>query len=174
MKEILELIENVDPSDTAKLDEIDARVWCLVKGREFVSLHRGDPVLDPRDVAKIIAPEKMKDDCGDPWNWAFEDEYGGIDTVKGTTWKSLIVTRDGGYLSHFTKYTRSRDALKAIRPEGWFLTMEGWPQDKPPLWRYKISLRYMTNFISPPLQTEELAELHAIIQAIGYDRSKNA
>jgi hypothetical protein len=28
---ILKIIENVDPADTAKLDEIDARVWCWLE-----------------------------------------------------------------------------------------------------------------------------------------------
>lgn len=77
------------------------------------------------------------------------------------------------------QYTRSRDALKAIRPEGWEPIgcnddliggfSGGWKftmynvtpfVDR----RYKVSSAYC--------KTEELAELHSIIQAISYERSK--
>ena len=32
---ILKMIETVDPADTTKLDEIDARVWCSVASYDF-------------------------------------------------------------------------------------------------------------------------------------------
>ena len=32
---ILKMIENVDPADTAKLDEIDALVWCWYQQEPF-------------------------------------------------------------------------------------------------------------------------------------------
>jgi hypothetical protein len=35
---ILKMIETVDPTDTAKLDEIDARVWCWLKGHEYLDI----------------------------------------------------------------------------------------------------------------------------------------
>jgi hypothetical protein len=62
-------------------------------------------------------------------------------------------------------YTRSRDALKAIRPDGYF--------------NYSASSHGICNFVlfkdntkieSADCKTEELAELHAIIQAIEHDR----
>jgi hypothetical protein len=37
---ILKLIESVDPKDTAKLDEIDARVWCYLHYERFGSIGR--------------------------------------------------------------------------------------------------------------------------------------
>ena len=67
-------------------------------------------------------------------------------------------------------YIGSRDALKAIRPEGW-LPFCGNRHlksgDKP------FYFGFVTNaaqVISEDLPTEELAELHAIIQAIYYER----
>lgn len=71
------------------------------------------------------------------------------------------------------QYTRSRDALKAIRPD-WKIQYEGCdtmfvfemfkciPAAEDYLEEIEIS--------SPYLPTEELAELHAIIQAIDHDR----
>ena len=38
-QEILTLIENVDPADGAKLDEIDARVWCWLDGVTFIGMY---------------------------------------------------------------------------------------------------------------------------------------
>lgn len=72
------------------------------------------------------------------------------------------------------KYTRSRDALKAIRPEGWDLMLDThWGTPYAKLYRRLID---PTNPISevafsPALPTEELAELHAILQALEYERN---
>lgn len=70
------------------------------------------------------------------------------------------------------QYTCSRDALKRIRPEGW---------------DWLIDFHYGTPFVrmgkkfpkdhanaevlTPALASEELAELHAIIQALEYERT---
>ena len=72
------------------------------------------------------------------------------------------------------KYTTSRDAIKSIRPDGWMV--------------YDCSQDYVTGvwnyaLVSPEhksenacyaneMLTEELAELHATIQAIAYERQK--
>lgn len=32
--ELLKMIEEVDPNDNEKLDEIDARVWCLLNNQD--------------------------------------------------------------------------------------------------------------------------------------------
>lgn len=71
-------------------------------------------------------------------------------------------------------FTRSRDALKAIRPEGWELvirTKDGFvfiekinDKDNIP-WKLFLSLKR---------QSEELAELHAIIKAIAYERGEES
>lgn len=68
------------------------------------------------------------------------------------------------------KYTRSRDALKAIRPDGWIFD----------IWHEKhhkevscVATRSLSgDFESLLLETEELAELYAIIQAIEFERSQ--
>lgn len=67
----------------------------------------------------------------------------------------------------YTKYTRSRDALKAIRPEGW---LSGFCQ-------YITGYKYIIEdeesglvIRSREFPTEELAELHVIIQAIQFER----
>lgn len=158
MKTILNLIENVDPSDTATLDEIDARVSLWLDGHSFK--HSG--------VDK------------------YENEY--IDYLHSNgqdirLWGSSYARGD------MLEYTRSRDALKAIRPEGysWFCldhkdTTEDWecridftPQSKP-LWEktwgrlLKKVPNPLVQVFSPTLPTEELAELHAIIQAIQWSR----
>lgn len=83
------------------------------------------------------------------------------------------------------KYTRSRDELKRIRPEGWeFQADIRFACDVKPsgvLYRFWAMLpdwlrwnpmdnRWIHSIESPKLETEELAELHAIIQAIEYER----
>ena len=78
------------------------------------------------------------------------------------------------------KYTRSRDALKSIRPDGWNVQIS---------YGRSVHLKHKTtalvsmishkdghevtspNKTDTALPTEELAELHAIIQAIEWERS---
>lgn len=126
---ILKLIETVDPSDTAKLDEIDARVWCWINTVEFVKLRRpgGQKGYEiPRYAARL----------------------GG----------SLC----DRYITKSEIYTRSRDALKSIRPEGLTLEVES---------RGIARARHIGRFFKIVLRDECLAELHAIIQAIEYERN---
>lgn len=137
-QEILKLIEEVSPDDTAKLDEIDARVMAYLEGWKF------------EDYVRMYNEERTH---------AF--------------------TLGEGEILFTVHYTRSRDALKAIRPEGWRLSVDGiaWvgvetkniSQDK-----FACSLLNWKRdaFInSYGLPTEELAELAAIIQAIEYERN---
>ena len=69
------------------------------------------------------------------------------------------------------KYTRSRDELKAIRPERWVVVIKeiikrgGWVCSL-----RHLNTLYLVNNLAAA--TEELAELHAIIQAIDYERKK--
>lgn len=72
----------------------------------------------------------------------------------------------GFNISACQAFTRSRDALKAIRPDGWF--------------NYSAASHGICNFVlfkgdekleSSDCKTEELAELHCIIQAIEYERT---
>ena len=70
------------------------------------------------------------------------------------------------------EYTRSRDALKAIRPEGWKFEIYCWGNGNRISFFRKKEDRYI-NFYTETLPTEELAELHAIIQAIAYERQQS-
>ena len=111
---ILKMIEEVDPADTDKLDEIDVLVY------EYIS--------------------------------------------------------DIGYRpSTSFPYTRSRDALKAIRPEGWYIKLDIFSVPGKPKWTCEcFNLTEGAGcFLSPVLPTEELAELHAIIQAIEWEREND-
>lgn len=74
------------------------------------------------------------------------------------------------------RFTRSRDALKAIRPEGWGVYTNCHDEKNKVIWECRAVLlkdveSEMRPFTSPEFQTEELAELHAIIQAIEWERS---
>ena len=124
------MIEQVDPNDTDKLDEIDAR------------------------VAKYLNP-----DCE-----IGKDENG---------W---FITEQKVITDYPTNFSRSRDALKAIRPSNWKTEINilnsvhlesEWSHCK--IYRTKGNGRIDEEFFSPELKSEELAELHAIIQAIEYE-----
>ena len=78
-----------------------------------------------------------------------------------------------------TNYCTSRDALKAIRPERVSITVTSYP----PLEHAACTANFWSDvnagpfsehwaFKSPELATEELAELHAIIQAIQHNRKQ--
>ena len=140
--EILKMIETVDPADTAKMDEIDARVACYLTTtyeQEFI---------------------EMINRCGRNGD-GFSFYYKYPNGEQGTSSHNLCV-----------RYTRSRDALKSIRPEGWhWLNTCKYPDNN-----YHTNM-FKTNddgvvACSGPLPTETLAELHAIIQAIAYDRAQ--
>jgi hypothetical protein len=113
--------------DTAKLDEIDAMVWCWLRGDNFI---------------------RVTDD-------------GMVSFCTMGLLGSTINEAD------FPSYSRSRDALKAIRPEGWKFKTEYFAGQfhTVPFLRNPFALPY-----SPLLPSEELAELHAIIQALEYER----
>jgi len=140
---ILELIENVDVNDANVadiLDEIDARVWCLLNDKE------------PQFLNGF-------------WGFVGYSTYG------------------GNCHTGADKYTRSRDALKSIRPEGWDISIYADHfYGEPPIWNCTIGLHskegdVVTKEFTSSSQatgegmlTEELAELHAIVQAIAYER----
>lgn len=127
---ILDMIEAVDPADTAGLDEIDARVDCYLARYSFVRM-------------ELSVDEKV-----------------------------YRCQRDNGCPHLFTplSYTRSRDALKSIRPEGWeFSTYTHLGESECRLNKPLVYAGY-----SRKHPTEELAELHPIIQARVYDCSATA
>jgi len=70
---------------------------------------------------------------------------------------------------HIIQYTRSRDALKAIRPKEWRFSFT---QHKNKWQAIATDLR--TYVGSPELDTEELAELFVVIMTIDYERNNPA
>ena len=71
------------------------------------------------------------------------------------------------------KYTRSRDALKSIRPEGW--SFQGARQADDGTFWAELRKGYQTSYEVAKVskcKTEELAELHVIIQAIQWERNQ--
>lgn len=150
-EEILKLIETVSLDDTVKLNEIDARVYAFLKLHNNFTVHiRGSAIYYrhntwPEDVPNVL-------------HHSFQHE----------------------------KYTRSRDSLKMIRPEGWEFKSAGRLIGNPEnsnLWEWNFyhcvlcqkDLKnincYQVSFDKG--KTEELAELHAIIQAIQFERKQN-
>lgn len=91
----------------------------------------------------------------------------------GTRWYTHM--EEGEEVSDFVsdKYTRSRDALKAIRPEGWIFhhSLAGESGHIYAGFKRGTNLQVISA-ADNRLPTEELAELHAIIQATEYERSK--
>lgn len=120
--EILAMIEAVDPRDTEKLDEIDARMFCLISN---------------------IPWERYKFCQGKQWGQTKIEKYDFI-----------------------PEYSRSRDALKQIRPDGWDFKNHSAGH----CWGNKILNHEIK--VQSSEYTEELAELHAIIQAIEFERTK--
>lgn len=136
-KQLLEMIENVDPEDTDKLDEIDARVWCWLADKEYA----GQDELGNRIY-------KEREDC-------------------------FPMVGCGSFANGDLKlFTRSRDALKSIRLDGWVFRIGTDPnlEHMAGFWNTKVKDGWSTD--EYPLPTEELAELHAIIQAIAYEGSQ--
>lgn len=124
--DILEMIKAVDPSDTAKLDEIDARVaW----------------------YREPLAGYTLRQINGE-----------------------LRAVKDGQYAMKVRppQYTRSRDALKAIRPEGWQFVIDLREGNASVCFAIDCDHQKLGEWFTAT--TEELAELHAIIQAIDYER----
>ena len=95
---ILKMIEEVDPTDTANLDEIDARVWCYLKGHPFLKFWHDYSAWGP--TVEYELPEAE-------WE-IYSLTVNGYRDFKTTRWPTATF-----------KYTRSRDALKELRPKGW-------------------------------------------------------
>lgn len=144
--EILELIENVDPEDSAALGEIDARVWCWLEGYKYIGeyeIERGPN----------IAGNFRKEPCF---------KYSGKEGEEHTQEYFHF------YCEMPHAYTSSRDALKSIRPQGWYFIIKHCYLEKD-YWAQCTNTDQI--FTADGFPTEELAELHAIIQAIEYERA---
>jgi hypothetical protein len=153
---ILRMIETVDPSDTAKLDEIDARVWCLLHNKTLhcMSVY---PSYYQEGKEYSSIPMFIYHDISDIEHHRFQGER---------------------CLSDVPQYTRSRDALKAIRPKGWTFKMYGDDGSGQGIratltkWQMGHGTMIIDAAVNAWLigKTEELAELHAVIQAIAHER----
>lgn len=170
-QKILTMIEAVSVGDTDTMDEIDGRVWCYLKGYSFNEIVEGTdsegweyPEYKTKDILFINEDKDEQEACF----WEAFDDY------KENPYPAL--------------YTRSRDALKAIRPDGeiiidkefevWSCQIDFTPKTHPllSLWgrltKKKIPAHAQRAcFEAPKLPTEELAELHAVIQAIEWERN---
>lgn len=144
-KKILEMIENVSPDDTDKLDEIDARVYGFKNNINFIKFEEDEMIGDFGDDMKYGTT-----------NWAVYEK------LDGKTIKRII-----------PQYTRSRDALKATRPEGFISSARHRPQQDSKVMFYFSMTDGAFDFCTPHLPTEELAELHAIIQSIQWERDND-
>ena len=104
------------------------------------------------------------------------DDTAGLDEIDARVWKYLHPwSRSIDDIKAdplIEKYTRDRNALKAIRPEGWFpLVARSFDENTYRLYGYIMCCESGKIDTMPFLPTEELAELHAIIQAIAHDRA---
>jgi len=150
-EKLLDMIENVDKDDTETLDEIDARFWLYLynPNQQFCGL------------------EKLG------FRHKGENQFEVLQMYQDT--------------DNFESYTRSRDALKDVRPEGWWIESIFLPlidshglviNDDLQFAECDMT-RYIQggNFNRPQVSgegaTEALAELHAITQAIQYEREHN-
>ena len=140
---ILRMIEKVDHKDEKALREIDARV------------HFWHSLDIDGGALKNICIQKNK-----------------VTAEKQTRniWGVVSYSIDGD-VPH---YTTSRDAIKSIRPDGLMVFDSG--QDLVTgVWYYQfvgIEQDLSKECYSAEILTEELAELHATIQAIAYERQK--
>jgi len=166
MKEILELIENVDPDDTAKLDEIDARV------AEYLGLYS---YWESKHEHYNIDYKDGESSTAFPCHAAY-DGYDPSTGKKKSFPKIFPYSYFFDWSGRFPQYTRNRSALKVIRPEGW-LVGKIW---EPMPGAFSCELYQKEYGFGAPdliksawkLPTEELAELHAILQAIHHDRGE--
>ena len=124
--------------------------------------------MTPSDLLKLIENVDPQDtgamDEIDYLTWCFVEEM-----------EPVSPASDYGFIG--LKYTRSRDALKAIRPEGWSIDACGISFYSGGyfcnMWRHSDKFMVESEPFPDPRRvgTEELAELHAIIQAIEHERS---
>lgn len=134
--ELLKMIESVSPNDTAKLDEIDARVWCW---------------LNPNEIAMYYHTA--------------EAYLKGIDITRRGGEKGLSIRHK--------QYTRNRGALKAIRPEGSTFHVDATAPELGIEFVLSVGDKdFKGDIYKYHPYGEELAELHAIIQAIAHNRSQ--
>ena len=107
------------------------------------------------------------------------DDTAKLDKIDKVVWNYLHpnvkIDEDASIITcaFFGEYTRSRDALKAIRPEGWYFETKYHGFTEPKISSCLCYSEKSSILSTSYVATEELAELHAIIQAIEYNRNKS-
>lgn len=171
-QEILKMIEEVDPADTAKLDEIDARVWCYITKNTFENFHGNLSLEKAKEIFDGVDGHNEYDNL----QLAYDIFYGSPDEYLKSC-GNFITVNGKWYCRYFDKVTRSRDALKAIRPEGYSFNMNCQDYSRPFASFERVTGEGkkgfdVVNYFSVGASTEELAELHAILQAIDHERNQ--
>jgi len=102
------------------------------------------------------------------WCWVMSIDK---DTTTEPTFSDSDITIERK-IRGLPKYTRSRDALKSIRPKG-YTYLCGRVRIGQNYWAILKKEKEDIDPVNSPynLPTEELAELHAVIQAIEYERN---
>ena len=131
-KEILTLIENVDPSDSDALNEIDARVWCFKNNKNY--------------------------NYYEPYR---NDETGRTQWIVITT-REKHTKQEKAMNAEF--YTRSRDARRSITPNDFIYVPTVLDNG------LIVGSNQHGDFETPPFEDEDRPELHAIVQAIEWER----
>ena len=158
---ILKMIEEVDPADTAKLDELDARVAEYLGVFSYWKSKHEHYNIDFKNgecSASFPGHGAYQGYCPDTGKKRrFPDQF---------PYAAFL-----HWYGNIRLYTRSRDALKAIRPEGWKINLSHHRND------FTVFFELFKGEGNPSVHlykgsTEELAELHAIIQAIDYERGR--
>ena len=120
--------------------------------------------VEPRDTAKLDEIDMAAFRYVTGYTGGFE---GGDERVR-QRWYARCAEMDpviGPDWRPIPQYTRSRDALKAIRPEGWEIRIFVRPDGK------HNECFAGQDIMSKFQPTEELAELHAVLQAIEHERN---
>ena len=125
-----------------------------------------EPIL--RMIESVSPDDSKALDEIDARVWCYLNEYLFHHMAYGTPY--YTASSVGRYCRE--EYTRSRDALKAIRPENWTFDIYNTVQNGSNCeGQYMKEDDIVIYRMSPRLKTEELVELHAILQAIAYERN---
>lgn len=128
-------------------------------------------------IEEVSPNNTVKLDEIDARVWCYLSNFPYKNVFEFTSGNKSFVAKDenGEMIVHsMENYTRSRDALKAIRPEGWATDITAYSTGIDAFCEmHKTvdgdSIHTVSSVYRP---TEELAELHAIIQAIAYEQGE--
>lgn len=156
-QKILQMLEAVDNNTSDKtLDEIDARFWCLVNKKTYLTNYYAGSRENPDGIGVFIEGHTYKNNSGHVM-----DIYKYLNLG---TWHCDLKP----YITIRT-YVRSRDTLKAVRLEHWTYNIHvdytGGDHSLKQWCAYRYeNIGGQVYIKTPELHTEEIAELHAIVQ----------